>query len=145
MLFFLLVFAVIDFGRFIYIRNIAFRDAEAAARAMATYSDSDCAAWTAARANGNPGAITVDATSIQGDPPPGPGFPAAPGPNQGTLYLYPAMATTATCASGGPSRPSNTKVEAVVIYSFSPLTPLVARIVGDIQIIAVDNVSITEY
>jgi Flp pilus assembly protein TadG len=135
----LITFVAVDVGRLLYTFSAISSAARDGARTASLQASqySDCQAIKQIELVGQGFPVRMDSNSVVGnsDPnnPSGALQPAAPPPNVGYAYIWPAVATgqppDTNCTSGTPRAVSqNVKHVAVEVqYHFTPLTPLVAQ------------------
>lgn len=161
--FLLLVLALtIDFGRLVYTYTAISWAARAGARmiALVPQQASDCAALTRVVQVGQGFPISVDPNSVVNDTnpnaPSGPLQPTTPGPGQGYVYIWPAVAPSSpqlpsNCDGtprypigqvSGQSLPHDVAVE--VQYGYTPMVPLFQSFIPNITIKTISVVH-TEY
>ena len=144
-------FFCVDAGRLIYtynsISSIARDGARTASLASQTYSD--CLTFSRVEAEGGAFGITADPNSAYGNSDPnttGSPGPSTPGPGQGYVYIFPAVASgsppdsSSNCASTSPRQlgaPPTNDVTVLVQYKFVPFTPLLANLLGGITVKAI--------
>jgi Flp pilus assembly protein TadG len=141
------VFFCIDAGRLVYAYNAISSIARDGARtaSLATQFQSDCLTLSRVETAGQGFPINADPNSVVGntDPnSPGAVGPTKPAVGQGYVYVFPAVAvgsppdSSANCSSNTSrqwaTQPHDVSVQ--VEYTFVPLTPMTANLLGGITI-----------
>ena len=154
----LIIGVTIDFARVVYAYSAISAAARAGARTLSLkdQDNSDCLVFKAVEASGQGFSLTADPNSVAGNKNPSSGTspgPTTPPPNQGYVYIYPAVSTAqppdaaGNCGGTGASRfPANQAgdVAVEVQYGFRPWISFVADFVPGFPIKTVSVVQ-TEY
>lgn len=157
-LLFLILLLTIDFGRLVYTYGVITSSARDAARLLSLKVNqaSDCAAFTDAEQFAQGFILSPDRASLVGDSnpnaPTGSLFPTTPPPNQGYIYVWPAVAPAApqdqhpNC-DGSARFPTSQQLKDVAVqieFTYQPLVPLFGSITGTFTLKAISVVH-TEY
>jgi hypothetical protein len=148
-------FAAVDVGRLIYTYAAISSAAREGARTVALQQEatSDCLAIQRMELAGQGFPLKMDPNSLPGNSDPNnPGGtlqPTTPGPNQGYIYIWPAVARTApqdqsgNCQGAQRAIPQSVRHVAVEVqYHFVPFTPLPGTADFVVKTVAVET---TEY